>query len=200
MNDGGSPFACDPALAASIAPVVWRPELVPHAVILVPAPDGFASARRLQAFPGEAQSPGSRSGNCHYVLNDAGGAHRLWLRDLSSEMPIAALIPLDESVLLRLAGLLRFLRHLDGRPAGPLPRAWAITARLRRRLISMVRALDGHLAGASYREIAVVINGPDAISKYPWKTSSVRGQTIRLVKDAVATMEGGYRQLLRAKR
>jgi hypothetical protein len=115
-------------------------------------------------------------------------------------MPIAALIPLDASVLPRLAGLLRFQRHLDGRPGGPLPPAWTITIRLRRRLVAMVRALDGRLAAASYREIAVVLYGRDAVAKYPWKTSSVRGQTIRLVKDAVATMEGGYRQLLRGSR
>ena len=49
-------------------------------------------------------------------------------------MPMAALVPLDETVLLRLAGLLRLKRRLDGHPAGPLPRAWQITARLRQRL------------------------------------------------------------------
>jgi hypothetical protein len=64
----------------------------------------------------------------------------------------------------------------------------------------MVRALDGHRAGASYREIAQTLHGPGAIARYPWKTSSVRGQTIRLVKDAAVIMEGGYRTLLRGSR
>ena len=112
---------------------------------------------------------------------------------------MAAIIPLDESVLLRVAGLLRLQRRFAGKSPGPLPRGWDLTARLRQRLILMVRALDGHQAQASYREIALALFGPDAVAKYPWKTSSIRGQTIRLVKDAVVTMEGGYRKLLRGR-
>ncbi len=64
----------------------------------------------------------------------------------------------------------------------------------------MIRALDGHLAGASYREIALALYGTQAVARFPWKTSSIRGQTIRLVTDAVAMMNGGYRKLLRGGR
>lgn len=112
---------------------------------------------------------------------------------------MAALVPLDDDVLLRVSGLLRLRRRLDGRPAGPVPRAWTITARLRQRLVLMIRALDGHLAGASYREIAHAFYGPGAIGD-GWKTSSRRGQTIRLVKDGIVTMEGAYRKLLHGSR
>lgn len=112
---------------------------------------------------------------------------------------MAAVIPLDENVLLRIAGLLRLQRRFAGKSPGPVPRGWDLTARLRQRLILMVRALDGHQAQASYREIALALYGPAAVTSYPWKTSSIRGQTIRLVKDAVATMEGGYRKLLRGR-
>lgn len=112
---------------------------------------------------------------------------------------MAAIIPLDENVLLRVAGLLRLRRRLAGKSPGPIPRGWDLTARLRLRLIQMVRALDGHQAQASYREIALVLYGPAAVARYPWKTSSIRGQTIRLVQDAVVTMEGGYRKLLRGR-
>ena len=113
---------------------------------------------------------------------------------------MAAIIPLDENVLLRVAGLLRLRRRLAGKSPGPTPRGWDLTARLRQRLVLMVRALDGHQAQASYREIALALYGPAAVARYPWKTSWVRGQTIRLVKDAVVTMEGGYRKLLRGGR
>jgi hypothetical protein len=169
-------------------------------VILVPAPDSFAAARRSQHFdrsPGviAIQGPDGR----HVVLADRDGAHRLWLRGVPSGASMAALVPLDGDVLLRITGLLRLRRRLDGRPAGPVPRAWTITARLRQRLVPMVRALDGHLAGASYREIAEVLYGPGAIGD-GWKTSSHRGQAIRLVKDGVINMEGGYRKLLRGSR
>lgn len=115
-------------------------------------------------------------------------------------MPLAVLVPLDDITPLRVAGLMRLRRHLVGRPSGPPPQAWRITPRQRRRLVLMVRALDGHLAKASYREIAEALHGPDAVTRYPWKTSSLRGQTIRLVKDAVAIMNGGYRKLLRGDR
>ncbi len=124
----------------------------------------------------------------------------MWLKGDRTALPMAALVPLDETVLLRLAGLVRLKRRLDGRPAGPLPSAWQVTARLRKRLLDMVRALDGHLEGATYREVALALYGAEAIARFPWKTSSVRGQTIRLVADAVAMMDGGYRKLLRASR
>jgi hypothetical protein len=186
-------------LVAPDAAVIWRPELVPHSVVLVPAPDGFAGARPFNSNqPAEFATFQGADGR-HLVLQDHDGAHRLWLRGLRPGAQMAALIPLDANVLLRLAGLLRLERHLDGCPAGPLPRAWTITARLRRRLGLMLRALDGHLAQASYREIAQTLHGPSAVARYPWKTSSIRGQTIRLVKDAVVTMEGGYRNLLRGR-
>ncbi len=61
----------------------------------------------------------------------------------------------------------------------------------------MIRALDGHLAEASYREIALTLYGSEAVARYAWKTSSIRGQTIRLVQDAIRMMRGGYRKLLR---
>jgi len=95
---------------------------------------------------------------------------------------MAALIPLDEHVLLRVGGLLRLQRRLAGEALVPLPKGWALTARLRRRLVLMVRALDGHMAQATYREIADALYGHGAVVRYSWKTSSIRGQTIRLAE------------------
>lgn len=173
---------------------------MPLSVILVPAPPHFTTARRLDRHNlsldlGILGSDGNR-----VLLIEGESPHLLWLRDVSPSTPLAALVPLDGAVALRLAALLRFQRRLDGRPAGPLPKAWAITVRLRVRLLLMLRALDGHCTGASYREIARALYGRDAVARYSWKTSSVRGQAIRLVKDAIAVMEGGYRKLLRGNR
>ena len=169
-------------------------------MILAPAPASFEDLHRLVSpdLAGQLIAYDGRDGR-HVVLQDLQGAHRLWLRDVQAGAGMAAIIPLDESVLLRVAGLLRFQRRLAGKSPGPVPRGWELTARLRQRLIQMVRALDGHQAQASYREIAQVLYGPAAVARYPWKTSSIRGQTIRLVKDAVVTMEGGYRKLLRGR-
>jgi hypothetical protein len=200
VGDGGFPFARDPKLASNAAPVIWRPELVPHSVILATAPASFDDANRIVSsdLTGELIAYDGRDGR-HVVLQDLQGAHQLWLPDVQAEMAMAAIIPLDDNVLRRVAGLLRLQRRLAGKSPGPVPRGWELTARLRRRLIQMVRALDGHQAQASYREIALALYGPAAVARYPWKTSSIRGQTIRLVKDAVVTMEGGYRKLLRGR-
>ena len=167
-------------------------------MILVPAPPGFTNAHHLvpSDLAGQLNAYDGSDGH-HVVLQALQGAHRLWLRDVQTGTAMAAIIPLDDSVLLRVAGLLRLQRRFAGELAGPVPRGWELTERLRRRLILMVRALDGHQARASYREIALALFGQAAVARYPWKTSSIRGQTIRLVRDAVFTMEGGYRRLLR---
>ena len=78
----------------------------------------------------------------------------MWLREPEEGQRLAALLPLDDDFRLRVLSLIRFQRRLVGRASGPPPKAWLITRRHRRRLILMVRALDGHLAEASYREIA----------------------------------------------
>ena len=62
----------------------------------------------------------------------------------------------------------------------------------------MLRALDGWQAHASYREIAAVLLDPlvHSQSRREWLTSPRRAQIIRLVKDAIRRMRGGYRDLL----
>lgn len=60
-----------------------------------------------------------------------------------------------------------------------------------------LRALDGRLAGATYREIAQVLFSPKRIPERAWKTHDLRNQTIRLVQNGFALMRGGYRALLR---
>lgn len=196
-SDGGCPFVYDPALPAKAAHVIWLPQLVPHSVILARAPAGFGGTY-LSEVPGQLITYDGRDGR-HIIVHDIEGVHQLWLRDVQDGAGMAAIIPLDENAPIRIAGLLRFRRRLAGKASGPIPRGSDLTKRLRNRLILMLRALDGHQSQASYRDIAMVLYGPAAVARYPWKTSSVRGQTIRLVKDAVATMKGGYRKLLRGR-
>jgi hypothetical protein len=133
----------------------------------------------------------------HLIVGDPDGDHRLWLLDPDPGQPLAAIVPLDDDLPIRIAGLLRLRRKLIGRSSGSVPKALDITRRQRRRLILLLRALDGHLADATYREIAEALHGIESVNRYPWKTSSIRGQTIRLVKDAIGLMKGGYRKLLR---
>ena len=68
------------------------------------------------------------------------------------------------------------------------------------RRIAVLRALDGWLAGASYRALAEGLLGPEALTPSAWKTSSVRGQVIRLIATGRRLMNGGYRDLLKPPR
>ena len=185
-------------MPANQSPTIWRPELIPSTVVLVPAPEVFSEAHELSESDfASARASVRNTDGVQIVVEDSSGDHRVWLREPGEGQRLAALLPLDEDFRLRVLSLIRFRRRLVGRASGPPPKAWHITRRHRRRLILMVRALDGHLAEASYREIAHALYGPEAVARYAWKTSSIRGQTIRLVQDAVRMMRGGYRSLLR---
>lgn len=108
--------------------------------------------------------------------------------------PPAVVLPLDRLFDIRVAAALRLWRSLAGRNPGPDP---ATLSRARRdRLILALRALDGRLAKASYREIADALFGVGEISGRAWKGHDLRDRTIRLVHYGLKMMEGGYRLLL----
>ena len=122
---------------------------------------------------------------------------QVWL--INHPLPNAAhgvLIPLDNTLPQRLAAAAAFWRMLNGKPQ---LRASAATTHRRSRLILGLRALDGREAGASYRELAQGIFGvvrvPDGRA---WKTHDLRSRVVRLVADASALRDGGYRVLLRS--
>ena len=182
--------------------VVWSANLVPVTVILEAQPDGFAGARGLGLTASgkmiaEHDAPDGR----HLVIGDARGEHRLWLRNPTPGQSLAAVIPLDRDFAIRIASLLRFHRHLFGRDAGPPPRGWLLTPYRRARLQQMLVALDMRLAGATYREIAAALGETDAatMTAAEWKGSRARSFAIRIVRAAIAMMNGGYRKLLRIR-
>lgn len=66
----------------------------------------------------------------------------------------------------------------------------------RERLILALRALDGRIEKASYRDIAAVLFSTDRMPERGWKTHDLRDRTIRLARLGYAMMQGGYRRLL----
>lgn len=66
------------------------------------------------------------------------------------------------------------------------------------RLRLTLRALDGRLAGESYRVIAQSLFG---VARVPagagWKTHELRDRSIRLARFGLELMRGGYLALLR---
>jgi hypothetical protein len=103
-------------------------------------------------------------------------------------------LPLDQLFDIRANSALRLWRALTGRDPGANP---ATLSRARRdRLLLALRALDGRLDKASYREIAEVLFSVGGLTSRTWKSHDLRDRTIRLVRYGFSLMEGGYQLLL----
>jgi hypothetical protein len=121
----------------------------------------------------------------------------LFLPGTSPHDPLAAIIPLDDDILDRIDALTRLSRAWLQRP--PL-RDTRMTAEQRRRFRLKIRAADGRMNGATYREIAIAIYGAARIDTEPWKTSPLRDAVIAFAESGMALIDGGYLHLLRHRR
>lgn len=128
-----------------------------------------------------------------YLVAHRGTAFRVHLDD-AGIAPSAVLLPLDQFFESRATAALRLWRGLAGRNPGPDP---AVLPKARRdRLILALRALDGRLDDATYREIASALFGDVSVSDRGWKSHDLRDRTIRLVRFSLGMMRSGYRRLL----
>lgn len=142
---------------------------------------------------------GQSADGWHVLLRIGDAEHRLWLK----EPPVAgacyaAELALDGDFESRSHAARRLWLALNGRPAGPTFQK--LSTQRRQRLALALRALDARAEGNSYREIAEGLFGTSRIPERAWKSDDLRNRTIRLVKDGVALMRGGYRALLRQAR
>jgi hypothetical protein len=181
--------------------VFWRPEIIPATLVLERAPDCFTAA-----WPFDVKQLGGTSvervhaDGRHMIVRGEGSEFRLWARDSRPSEPLAIIIPLDDDLPVRAAAALRLWTRIVGNgPARDDKFGSALTRQRRERLVLMLRALDGHLTDASYREIAEAFFGAQRVQRDSWKTLSLRDQTIRLVKGGVELMRAGYRKLLRGR-
>jgi hypothetical protein len=172
--------------------------MLPAIVLLQPAPDRSFGAQPLDfARLGGARTEHIGLDGRYAIIRGGGAELRLWLRDTSPEQPLAIVMPLNDDLPTRAVAALRLWARIAGQAAGHGRESLALTRQRRDRLVLMVRALDGHLAEASYREIAEALFGARRLEREAWKTSSLRDRTIRLVKGGLALMRAGYRKLLR---
>ncbi len=131
----------------------------------------------------------------HVILGKGLKTVHLLLQDAHfNEYPLSILSPLDHGVRARHRAMGRLLDFLEGREIGADSR---LTPQKRLRFKSMLRAVDGRKNGASYREIAESLFGAKRVASEPWKTSPLRDTTIRLVRDGLAMVAGGYLDILR---
>lgn len=133
----------------------------------------------------------------HVIVRQDAATCQLWAPDPPEDAtPLAAVIPLDATAPQRAEAALRFWRLTAGgrirTPTTPIRRA--------DRLVAALRALDGRLAGASYRAIAEALFDPSRIVSEPWKTGPLRDTVIRLARTGFAMMRGDYRKLLGPRR
>jgi hypothetical protein len=194
-SGGGYDFAIDPAQGADRVEVFWLPRLDPAVVLLTPAPQGFSTAANLVGLtPADEQLANDGA----YVLfrGATGRLTGVMLVGATQETLLAAVIPLDQHFSARSASALRLWRMLSEAP----PHRWPdpLTRQRRQRLSLALRALDGRLAKATYRELGQVLFGSLRISAgASWKTNELRDRTIRLVRTGLDLMRGGYLALLR---
>jgi hypothetical protein len=184
----------DPRLPADQTPVFWLPEVPPTVVSLIAT--RVPGARRLDVHElGDQISERSGADGQHVIVRFRGSNLRLWIAD-PGDQPLAVVLPLDDDLPIRVAATLHLWSRVKG---GEIEQPLPLTRQQRERLILMARALDGHLADASYREIAEALFGARRIERETWKTSSLRDRTIRLVKGGIDLMLAGYRRLLRGR-
>jgi hypothetical protein len=107
---------------------------------------------------------------------------------------VTAVLPLDALFDVRMKVARRLWLAANGRNPGK-DRA-ALPKTRRDRLVKALRALDGRLEGAPYREIAQVLYGAHRLPERGWKTHDLRDRTIALCDLGFHLMQGGYRQLL----
>jgi len=193
-NSGGCDFAARPGLSALDQKILWSPSSDAAVLLLTRRPDFLppASAVSAEPFAGGRDAPEGA-----YASFSEHDIQVLFLSGTVPDNQLAALVPLDNDVFDRIDALTRLARIWRGRPP---PRDTRMTAEQRRRLRLKLRAADGHMNGASYREIAIAIYGAARIDTEPWKTSPLRDAVIAFVEGGLSLIEGGYLQLLRQRR
>jgi hypothetical protein len=197
-GDGACAFPIDPKLSSQTVTAFWPPEVLPTVVVLEPASSRFEGVlqRDIVALGGQLIEHIDTDGR-HLVIRDHGEL-RLWTPHVPGDQPLSVVIPIDQDAETRIKRALRFW-HWIAHPGSRITESFPLTQQQRDRLILMLRALDGRLAKASYREIAEALFGAQRLQYEAWKTSSLRDRTIRLVRGGFTLMQSGYRKLLRGK-
>lgn len=136
------------------------------------------------------------------AVQQNGRVHRIQIYGVNAFHRAAVIIPLDGGEELRIAELRRFIRYLSGLPVPPLSRALGLPLYRARFIADAICAYAGRRAGASHRDIGVVLD-PSVrhMNARQWDTSPQRGRVGRLLRKAVRLAEEQeYLALLRPVR
>ncbi|AZI35853.1 hypothetical protein NT2_10_00120 [Caenibius tardaugens NBRC 16725] len=193
-NAGGCDFPARPGLSALDQKVLWSPSSDTAILLLTRRPDFLSPASASSAGPFAAGRDAPEGAYASFSEHDL---QLLFLSGATPDDQLAALVPIDADIFDRIDALTRMAYAWSGRPS---PRDTRMTADQRRRLRLKLRAADGHMNGATYREIAIAFYGDVRVDADPWKTSPLRDAVIAFVEGGLALINGGYLQLLRHRR
>ena len=186
---GGCDFA--PGIGSGAGAALWTPAALPSVITLTEQPTDIADPKFT--LPASAVDIAKDSGDVDRVIEHHGTTLRVHLHQDGDGQP-AVLLPLDQLFEIRASAAVRLWRCLSGRNPGRDPAA--LPKARRDRLILGLRALDGRLENASYRDIAAALFAAPDVSGRAWKSHDLRDRAIRLVKFGLGMMRGGYRSLL----
>ena len=147
VGAGGFPFAIDPRLTAVQAQVFWRPDVLPTVIPFVPTSIEGARPLAVSELGGVVVERVGADGR-HVIVRLDSGDLRLLLAG-PPDHPLAVILPLDDDLPIRATAALRLWARMAER-RNQQEQPLALTRQRRDRLVLMVRALDGHLAEASY--------------------------------------------------
>ncbi|WEK02181.1 MAG: DUF2285 domain-containing protein [Candidatus Sphingomonas phytovorans] len=202
-SPGGFIFAEDPQRAAPDACLIWQAALDPGTLQMVASPvdsdhaDRFDPAR-FRCWFAIVTDPAGRE---HAVLSDGYHHIRIDIEEgsLAAGRPVLLRYALQGVVGAGAEARLAPLRRLVGlyRTGRFLPALFPPDRRVERALAAL-RVHDALSAGASQRDIAMVLFGTERIPA-DWRTASdsLRSRVRRLVAEARRMAGGGYRWLLR---
>jgi hypothetical protein len=193
---GGYFFLENWRLDARRAAIFWRPELVAGALRIVPAPPGRARAQRpfdLWSLAGR-KALGLTPEGLFLHVQTRQFDHHLWAPEgIAGDQPfILEIDPTPDS-----REQLRAADHFLHPPTTPGNASGDVTAHPQSlKLARYLQALDGHLAGASPREIAGVLFGAARVGREWVASDNLRKMTSYSIARGRALMHGEYLRLL----
>ena len=194
-SNGGCDFVADPRNSALIQPIFWTPQTDPATL---PFTAGPSPAGQLRIRFEDLQA--------HAIIDHDPGVIRLALRgepydvalaNVDDASPLGAFVIFDELTPDRLTAVGRLWHAMFGNRVPSDPR---MTPQRRQRARQMLRAVDARESGAVYRVVAEHLFPQHNIDAASWVGDPIREITIRLVRDGMKLVRGGYRTLLRRPR
>ncbi|MFN8683125.1 DUF2285 domain-containing protein [Paracoccus sp. P2] len=175
--------------------MIWSPAVDPARILLRPCPPGM-DGPRLAARDDVIVGDLGKDGFC--TASVRGVEFPLLFLAGGPDQPVAAVVLADHLALDRLEAVERFWAALNGDKVPPERRR--MSRQKRERAGKSLRAVDGRKDGASYRVIAQVLFPAHRITLATWKSNALRETVIRLARDGLQLVAGGYRSLLHRRR